>query len=677
MSKSFSLKEAGIPYPLGSTKTEEGWNFAVYSTEPVLSLCLAPIDAENEIVEIPLDPIKNCTGSIYHILIETEADSFYYGYRVQGKEDIVLIDPYAQYIDTGNRFGRNFWGEKKLFAVATSKAPFDWEGDALLQLPREELIIYEMHVRGFTKDSSSKTAHPGTFKGIIEKIPYLNELGVTAVELLPIQEFDEEENTFLNPKTQERLYNYWGYSPLNFFAPMQRYSSAREALTISTDLKEMVKALHKAKIEVILDIVFNHTGEGNELGKVVSWKGFAESDYYILDQNGKHMNFSGCGNTLHCNIPITQDLIIKSLRHLVIEYHIDGFRFDLASILARGRSGHPLAEPPLLERITQDPVLRYCKLIAEPWDAGGLHQVGAFYQSVYQGDARWMEWNDSFRSVVRRFIKGVPGLAGQFATKLSGSQDIYGDGGTPLNSINFVTCHDGFTLKDLVSYNEKHNIENGEDNRDGSDGNDSWNSGFEGETMQTEILLLRDRQMKNFMLALLVSQGIPLLLMGDEYGHTKRGNNNTWCHDNKLNWFLWDELTKSASFFRFYKALIAFRKSNNIFKQTSFLSSNQIDWHGTTPFHPDWSNSSLFVAYTLKGDNQFYIAFNAQANSIFVTLPSLPTNKEWVWIVNTAAQSPQDFCTPETHLQVDDKKIKMTPYSSLLLQAMEIFTPRE
>ncbi len=678
MKLSYSQIKSGHPFPLGATRVEGGWNFSVYSDYPVHFLYIAPIENSQAIEEIPFDPETNKTGHIWHIFIETDKESLYYGFCV-GQH--LLIDPYAQTLDSGSQFGENSWQlkPKKLFAIASCKkdeeSNFDWEGDKPLQIPQNELIIYEMHVRGFTQHSSSKALHPGTYLGVIEKIPHLKELGITAVELLPIQDFDETEYDKINPKTKERLYNYWGYSPLNFFAPMPRYATSNDPQGVMRECKEMVKALHKARIEVILDVVFNHTGEGNEHGKCVSWKGFAPDVYYFKGEGAGegYLNFSGCGNTLQCNQPVVQDLIIKALRHWVIEYHVDGFRFDLASILARGRDGRPLADPPLLERITRDPILREARLIAEPWDAAGMHQVGSFYQSVYQGERHWMEWNDDFRSTVRRFLKGDEGLAGRFATKLCGSQDIYGKDASPVNSVNFITCHDGFTLHDLVSYNHKHNLANGEENRDGANNNDSWNSGAEGATKICAIQRLRERQMKNFILALMVAQGVPMLFMGDEYAHTKLGNNNTWCQDNKLNWFLWDELALNQSFYHFYKELIHFRKTHPILSGKKFLQKNDIEWHGKQPFQPDWSHTSHLVAFTLKdqegGGKDLYIAFNACQEEAQLSLPSLSIDKEWVWVVNTQKAPSQDFRDPERHQKVEGPKIKLGSYSAIVLQA--------
>ncbi|MBS0655841.1 MAG: glycogen-debranching protein, partial [Verrucomicrobia bacterium] len=515
--------------------------------------------------------------------------------------------------NTGQTFQKNNYSNTKLIGMAVSDLPFDWENDQHPRIARQDLIIYEMHIRGFTNHPSSKVTSPGTFSGIIQKIPYFKELGVNALELLPIMEFNESENHNVNPKTKKELCNFWGYSPLSFFSPMQRYASSSNPQESLNECKAMVKALHQAGIEVILDVVFNHTGEGNEKGPVWSWKGFADAVYYLKNGSGEYLNYSGCGNTLNCNHPIVADLIIEALRYWVVEFRVDGFRFDLASILTRGQDGRILESAPLIERITQDPILSHCKLIAEAWDAAGLHQVGSFYQSSWQGPDEWMEWNDDFRSVVRCFLKGTPGYVGRFTTKLCGSEDYYGKGGSPLNSTNYVTCHDGFTLKDLVSYNQKRNKENGEDNRDGMNNNDSWNCGAEGETSNHEIVALRERQMKNFWLALFISAGVPMIMMGDEYGHTKDGNNNSWCQDDDKNWFLWDELESTNSPYRFCKEMIRFRKSCPLLKRGSFYQKQDITWYGKEG-PADWSQQSQFIALHIKDHkegNDLFVAFNA------------------------------------------------------------------
>ncbi len=497
-----------------------------------------------------------------------------------------------------------------------------------------------MHVRGFTRDDSSKVQHPGTYLGLIEKIPYLKELGVNAVELLPIHEFNEKEAVQINPLTKQKLCNYFGYSTVNFFSPMNRYASQSNQDKALIEFKTMVRELHKNGIEVILDVVYNHTFEGNHQGPVLSFRGFDAPAYYMIDAQGNYLNFSGVGNTVNCNHPVSWELILQSLRYWVTEMHVDGFRFDLASILTRGENGAPLAYPPMVEAISRDPILSHTKLIAEAWDAGGLYQVGGFYHGT-----RWSEWNGKYRDVVRRFIKGTPGHKMAFATALCGSQDLYGWGRAPICSVNFITAHDGFSLADLVTYNEKHNESNGEENRDGFDHNDSWNCGIEGHSLNKKIVNLRERQIRNFHFALMISQGIPMVLMGDEYAHTRHGNNNTWCQDNELNWFLWNRLDIRPGFNRFFRSLIQFRKDHPLLKRETFLEDKDITWHGITPDKPEWGNENHLVAFTLNSDQgpDIYIAFNAGHILQTLTIPPAGTGKNWFWVVNTYNTSPEDF----------------------------------
>jgi len=665
---------SGIPYPLGATKTTDGWNFALFSKTDLSHFAYAPIDDPCDITYIPLDILKNKTGSIWHFFLKTEAKSLYYGWRTTGS-DITYLDPYAKLLDSSNIFGNNLWANftsgKRLYAIAFVDNAFNWQMVHKPHRDTDELIIYEMHVRGFTQHPTSKVTFPGTYKGIIEKIPYLLELGITAIELMPVFEWNEEEYVRINPKTKQPLYNFWGYSPISFFAPMQRFASNSHPFSAHTEFKEMVRELHRHGIEVILDVVFNHTAEGNEYGPTYSMKAFSAEDYYLLTDDGGFLNFSGCGNTLNCNNPVVQDLIVEALRHWAIEYKIDGFRFDLASILTRNRKGKPLEIAPLLERITQEAALHKCKLIAEPWDAAGLHQVGIFFQNYYMGAHRWKEWNDDYRSCVRRFIKGDQNLAGRFATKIAGSQDIYGQGGSPLNSINYITSHDGFTLRDLVSYNYKHNLENGEENRDGMNGNDSWNCGIEGPSLDSHIARLREKQIKNFMVAQFIALGIPMIKMGDEYGHTKHGNNNTWCHDTEVNYFIWHEMQQSTSLVRFMKGMIQLRCTEKLLLNKQFLNSDDVTWHGLRPNLPDWSETSNFVAYTLhdkENHQDLYIAFNASYQAQTISIPPLKEGFEWVWVVNTQALSPHDYMHPTAHLTVQENRIKIDKYSSIILK---------
>ncbi len=642
--------EKGTPFPLGATYMHNGWNFAVHAQSKLLSCVIAPLSNPTDLRSYSLDPAIHKTGTVWHLFIPSQEPSIYYAF-VDTKGHL-LYDPYAKYLHAGHIFGHNRYASTQPIAVACKENPFDWESDTPPNIKRSELVIYEMHVRGFTHHASSETQYPGTYLGLIEKIDYLKDLGITAVELLPVTEFNESEVAL--PRC-----NFWGYSPLSFFAPMQRYASSDSPLEAANQFKQMVKALHKAGIEVILDLVFNHTGEGNEHGPIKSWKGFAASCYYLKNTHNHFLNYSGCGNTVNCNHPITADMIVGALRHWAVEFHIDGFRFDLASILARDQGGSIIPAPTLIERISKDPVLSHCKLIAEPWDAAGAHQVGSFYQMPWQTPHQWMEWNDDFRTVIRRFIKGTPGYAGRFATKLCGSQDLYGHGGSPLTSINYVTSHDGYTLRDLVTYQQKHNEENGEENRDGMNGNDSWNCGKEGLSTDHKISELRLRQMKNFWLALFLSAGIPMILMGDEYGHTKRGNNNTWCLDTEKNWFLWDEAQQAYEFRDFCKKIIRLRKHTPTFCRATFYQPGEVEWHGIQPGVPDWSAESQLVAFSIK---DLYVAFNASPHAQKIHLPKLSDKKHWHLFVDTGHPAEQEG--KQLH-----SLINLKSYSACILQS--------
>jgi isoamylase len=652
--------ERGCPIPLGVSKSENGVNFAFYSTaEQDVSLVLFALGEKSPFAQFVLDPAIHLTSGVWHIQVKQLSCAFDYGIQI-GKE--IFHDPYAKCLNTSSEWTAPFYREQKpLGRYRNEEKPFDWENDAPPLIPFQNLIIYEMHVRGFTEDPSSHVKNPGTFLGMIEKIPHLKELGVNAVELLPIFEFDECENPRVNPETGEKLLNYWGYSTVNFFSLMNRFGTVE-------DFKTLVKELHKNGIEVILDVVYNHTAEGNGEGRSFSFRGLAEETYYILGPNGEYYNYTGCGNTFNCNNPVASTLILDSLRYWVTEMHIDGFRFDLASILTRDQDGQPLSDPPIIRRIAEDPLLKNAKLIAEAWDAAGLYQVGSF--PSYN---RWAEWNGKYRDIVRKFIKGTDENAGPFAGALSGSQDLYGYQGKPYFSVNFVTAHDGFSLRDLVSYNEKNNIANGENNQDGANDNESWNCGHEGQTTNPKILLLRQRQMKNFIVSLMVAIGTPMMLMGDEYGHTHGGNNNTWCQSGPMNAFLWDKLEEEKDLFRFFKSMIAFRKNNSLLRRVQFLEPADIDWHGMQPFHADWGSSSRCVAYTLKDrvkENDLYIAFNATTTRPTVHLPPAPAHKKWYRLVDTALATPHDFIDNPTQFPPLKVICKMEAYSSIILIAL-------
>lgn len=655
----------GNPWPFGLSSSGEGLNFSVISTSAKkVTLCLfSPSDLQQPAYEIPLDPLYK-TGAVWHVCLTPPPANLFYLYRVDDLKTF-LLDPYAKSLTSFQTWKGPDPDNYHPYGIVSTEATFNWENDASPNLKLQDLIIYEMHVRGFTKHTSSKTQHPGTFLGVIEKIPHLLDLGVNSIELLPIFEFDETEYQRINPLTQERLCNYWGYSTVNFFAPMEHYAYSNTPGSAITEFKTMVKHLHRHGIEVILDVVYNHSAEGNSDGPTISFKGLNSDVYYILDDKGKYLNYTGCGNTFNCNHPIVQELILSSLRYWVAEMHVDGFRFDLASIMSRGPRGEVLNNPPILEMISKDPILANSKLIAEPWDSAGLYQVGSFFPS---SGKRWSEWNARYRDTVRRFIKGA-GQKGSFAASLCGSQDMYYRS-APCRSVNFVNAHDGFTLADLVSYNHKHNLENGESNRDGTENNDSWNCGVEGETSEIEILALRAKQMRNFHLALMISRGIPMIHMGDEYGHTKKGNNNTWCQDNILNWFLWDKLEQNKSFYRFYKGLINFRKDHALLRQNRFFTPADIEWHGQALLQPQWDKNIPFIALTLKdpNGNDLYAAFNACPASIKIELPKNTTEHQWHWVVNTANEPPHDFFEGNYSLPIIGEKYNMDAYSSILLK---------
>lgn len=513
--------------------------------------------------------------------------------------------------------------------------------------------------------------HPGTFAAIREKILYLKELGVNCVELMPVYEFDEFEHSRPNPGTGELLMNYWGYSTVGFFAPKAGYAATgkmKDATMVADELKTLVKELHQNGIEVMLDVVFNHTAEGNEYGPMISFRGLDNQTYYMLTPKGYYYNFSGTGNTLNCNNPIVRTMVLDCLRYWASEYHIDGFRFDLAAILGRDPSGAPLANPPLLEVLAFDPILAKCKLIAEAWDAGGLYQVGSF--PAY---GRWAEWNGKYRDTLRRFLKGDSGLVGEMAQRLQGSPDLYKWGGRgPNASVNFITCHDGFTLADLVSYNEKHNQANGENNNDGANDNHSWNCGWEGPTDHPAVNALRCRQVKNAVAMLMVSQGVPMILMGDEIGRTKRGNNNTYCQDSELNWLDWTLLESNVDLFRFFKNCIAFRTAHPVLRGSTYLHNEDyvgsgyadITWHGTQAWNADWSGDSRVLAFILCGqhakggtavDNYIYVAMNMCWETLPFEIPGLPEGMKWHVFANTSAASPEDIWEPGSEPPLEDQ----------------------
>lgn len=667
------ITQKGTPQPLGTSFTDGGINFALFSKHATaVTLFIYEEHHPHPLMEIPLDPKIHKTGPVWHVLVLGLPDKIEYNFQIKGPTNhkqgqfynpsVFLIDPYAKSLNSSCHWKAAY--PRSLRGRIIKEEPFDWEGTSFPHIPMKELIIYEMHVRAFTQHPSSQVAHPGTFLGLIEKIPYLKSLGINAIELMPIHEFNENENYHRNPKTKEPLVNFWGYSPVNFLALMNRYSSSSNWGAALHDFKTMVKALHKENMEVYVDVVFNHSAEGGEKGTYYSLKGIDSSIYYMIDTDGKFMNFSGCGNTLNCNHPVVSQFIIDTLRYWVTELHVDGFRFDLASVFSRNQHGVPLPHPPILQIIEKDPVLSQVKLIAEAWDAGGLYQVGSFPSSI------WAEWNGKYRDSIRQFIKGTPHSANEFATRIAGSEDLYVRDRRPYHSINFVTCHDGFCLKDLVSYNQKHNEDNAEANNDGSNDNLSWNCGAEGATTDPKILKLREKQMKNFHLALMLSIGTPMVFMGDEYGHTKKGNNNTYCHDNELNYFLWDELPHNPGWLRFYKLMIAFRKKHAFFQREEFLTTDDIQWHAARSLTMDWNTSDQFLAFTLKTSSpQFYIAFNPSPSSLSLQIPPAPDGCIWKRVVDTDLPSPEEYQEDIASAPIVSDSYSLQDFSALILQA--------
>ncbi|CAL5221257.1 g3414 [Coccomyxa viridis] len=681
--------QPGTAEPLGPSKISEtaksGVNFALYSEHATsITLVLSDRDDKN-VVEIPLEPEHHRTGNVWHAAIEgCPLSGVLYVYRVDGQtgwdagdrwdSSRLLLDPYAPLVKGRAKFAERDKFERyqdKLGSVfrgtfELDAAPFDWGKDYKRpNLAPEEVIVYEMGVRSFTADDSSKLGpgQQGTYAGLMAKIPHLKELGITAVELLPVFEYDELEFQ-RSPNPRDHMVNIWGYSHLSFFAPMSRFGSGGKGpAAAARELKQLVKALHSAGIEVILDVVYNHTVEGGDDDPyTMSWRGIDNRTYYMVDttQYVQLLNYSGCGNTISGNHPVTMQLIVDSCKRWVEEYHVDGFRFDLASALCRDPQGQPMAAPPLIRELAKDPVLSKVKLIAEPWDCGGLYQVGSFPNWDV-----WGEWNGRYRDDVRRFVKGDQGMKAAFATRLAGSADMYNvNQRRPTDSVNFVIAHDGFTLYDLVSYNEKHNDANGEGNRDGSNDNFSWNCGVEGETDDEHVRALRQRQMRNMHMALMLSQGTPMVLMGDEYAQTRGGNNNWYGHDTKLTRFDWSALEAvKDSFFRFYSGLIKYRREHPLLGQKHFLSPQDITWH-----EDNWDNpESKYLAFSLhdrgQGCGDLWAAFNAHDYAIPAHLPA---GKRWTRVADTSLESPRDFSADSGRIL--EGVYNVNPYTSVLFK---------
>ncbi len=678
----------GRTMPFGATLVPGGVNFSIYSSSATaVTLVLFKQGEPAPVAELPI-PEEFRIGSVWSMTVfNLDYEGIEYGYRVFGpaEEDFrdrfdhtqILADPYARAFS-----GRDEWGKQPdrsniyPYRSRLTFEDFDWEGDRPLRIPSTELVIYEAHVRGFTQDPSSGVAQPGTYAGMVEKIPYLKELGINCLELMPVFEFDEFENSRVNEATGEQLYNFWGYSTVGFFAPKAGYAATGQVGMQRDEFKNLIKQFHRAGIEVILDVVFNHTAEGNENGPTIHFRGMDNRTYYMLTPEGFYYNFSGTGNTLNCNSPIVREYVLSCLRFWASEYHVDGFRFDLAAILGRGLDGTPLENPPLLESMAFDPVLTDCLLIAEAWDAGGLYQVGSF-----PNYRRWSEWNGKYRDTIRQFLKGDEGVVGDLATRMVGSPDLYWARGA-CSSINFITCHDGFNLADMVSYNDKHNEANGEDNNDGGNDNNSWNCGAEGPTEDPEIRRLRSRQMKNAMVLLLTSQGVPMILAGDEVARSQHGNNNAYCHDSDLTWMDWNLVEQNKEMLRFVQNLVAFRRKHPSLRSGHHPVGDDpvgcgfpdVSWHGTRAWEPDWSASSRLIAVMRNGhntegdDNHVYVAVNSHWSEHDMQLPDLPAGLRWHRFADTFAEAPNDVATPgQEPILADQHGFTIGPRSAVVL----------
>lgn len=636
----------------GATEVADGVNFTIHSHNATYcELCLFHRTEEEPYAILPF-PEHYRIGNVYSMIVfGLDIEEFEYAYRVDGPydekkgllfdRDRFLLDPYAKAVT-----GQSVWGKKQaedsFYKARVVRDDFDWGCIRQPNIPMEDLIIYEMHVRGFTMDSSSKVKYPGTFEGILEKIPYLKELGVNAIELMPIFEFDEMAD--LREVDGRKVINYWGYSTVSFFSPNTSYSSSLEYNREGNELKRLVKELNANGIEVILDVVFNHTAEGNEKGPFFSFKGFDNNIYYMLTPDGKYYNFSGCGNTVNCNHPIVQQMILECLRYWVTTYRVDGFRFDLASILGRNEDGSPMASPPLLQSLAFDPILGKVKLIAEAWDAGGLYQVGSF-----PSWNRWAEWNGRYRDDMRRFLKGDEGLTKIAGLRMTGSTDMYLPEIRGQNaSVNFLNCHDGYTLYDMYSYNEKHNEANGWNNTDGANDNNSWNCGVEGETEDAEVNALRKKLCRNAFAALMLSRGTPMFFAGDEFLNTQGGNNNAYCQDNEISWIDWSRLKKHEDMFAFAKAMIDFRKRHPVIRKNlnpCSLGFPMVSLHSLKPWDEELTEDNRLLGVMYAGrddkggkDDIVFVALNVYWEAQMLELPDLLGKWRWKQVIDTSRE---------------------------------------
>jgi isoamylase len=673
----------GHTAPLGATPCPDGVNFSVYSKHAtgIELLLFNHVDDAKAVRTIQIEPTTNRSYHYWYLFVPGVSAGQIYGYRVEGPHDPangmrfdpdkVLLDPYGRGVVVPNGYQRTIASETgdncaaAMKSVVLDPSAYDWEGDEPLQRLSARTIIYEMHVRGFTRHPSSGVGEKtrGTFAGLVEKIPYLRQLGITAVELLPVFQFDAQG-------CPPGRVNYWGYQPVSFFAPHQAYSSRQDSLGPVDEFRDMVKALHRAGIEIILDVVFNHTAEGDQTGPTLCFRGLDNPTYYILDTDkSRYADYTGCQNTLNANDPIVRRLIVDSLRYWVQEMHVDGFRFDLASVLSRDPSGRPVPNPPVLWDIESDPVLAGTKLIAEAWDAAGLYQVGSFI-----GDA-WKEWNGRFRDDVRSFFRGEPGSVGRVADRLVGSPEVYGREEREIErSVNFVTCHDGFTLNDLVSYDHKHNEANGEDNRDGADDNRSWNCGMEGPTDDVAVERLRNQQTKNFLTVIMMSLGVPMFVMGDEVRRTQLGNNNAYCQDNEISWFDWGLVEKHADLLRFVSLLNARRLQRDVEHERRRVSLNQLirdakkAWHGVKVGQPDWGSHSHSLTFEFEVRRQGlhgYFIMNAYWEPLDFELPSAAA--AWRRWIDTSLTPPLDIVPWQTATPLSDHTYRAAARSVVVL----------
>ncbi len=677
----------------------DGVNFAIFSrnaTRVRLELFSHPQDSAPARI-MDLDSAPNRTGDVWHVWVQGIGSGQLYAYRVDGPYEPseghrfnfnrLLLDPFATAIsqlpawDFAAACGYDSAAAEQDLVISKRdnsrsmpkcifvNEPFEWNGDQPLRHLWSKTIIYEMHVRGLTIHPQSGVDHPGTYRGLTEKIPYLKTLGITAVELMPVQEFNETSVTRRNPLTSQMLTNYWGYDPVAFFAPKASYSSSADLGQQRLEFKEMVRAFHNAGIEVILDVVFNHTAEGDELGPTLCFRGLDNAIFYTLaDDKRYYKDFTGTGNTINANHPVVRDHILSALRYWMVEMHVDGFRFDLAAVLGRGRSGRLLANAPLLGRIAEDPILRDVKIIAEAWDAAGAYEVGSF------SERRWAEWNGRYRDDVRRFWRGDDGMLGSFASRICGSADIYTKSGKgPEGSINFITSHDGFTLNDLVSYRSKHNEANGENNHDGTDANYSENFGSEGADDDPGIEMLRKRQIKNFLLTLMISRGVPMLLGGDEFRRTQGGNNNAYCQDNETSWIDWANLEQHQEIYRFVRGMIAFRSAHPVLSKEVFYTDAEIHWFGPAGGLPNWADPKEKQFACLIQENEqdaLFLIFNAGTSGTEFRLPPLPSGGRWHRAVDTGCSAPQDFIATGEEAPVDNSSAyPLIAHSSVILLA--------